>query len=53
MIADMTSMDDELQLHKVYIHQYTNVRYGTLPSSLIVMIYCYDLGQIYYYDLLL
>lgn len=32
MIADMTSMDDELlpqQFHKVYIHQYTDVRYGT------------------------
>lgn len=42
MIADMTSMDDELlpqQFHKVYIHQYTDVRYGTTPSSLAVMIY--------------
>lgn len=29
MIADMTSMDDELlpqQVHKVYIHKYTDVR---------------------------
>lgn len=30
MIADMTSMDDDLdpqQFHKVYIHQYKDVRY--------------------------
>lgn len=32
MIADMSTMDEELlpqQFHKVYIHQYTDVRYGT------------------------
>lgn len=30
MIADMTSMDDDLdpqQFHKIYIHQYKDVRY--------------------------
>lgn len=42
MIADMTSMDDEVlpqQFHKVYIHQYTDVRYGTPPSLLAIMVY--------------
>lgn len=32
MIADMTSMDDDLdpqQFHKIYIHQYKDVRYLT------------------------
>jgi len=37
MIGDMTSMDDDLdpqQFHKIYIHQYKDVRYLCFSDKL-------------------